>query len=501
MTKILPLVALVAVLACRAEFEPDIVGPGPGPGPGPTTPTIPFRIGSLQPDEGRAVAIGTFGDVLVASWFAGPTDFDPSSDVTARPSFGQQDLAVASYSLTAEFRWVYTFGGAAADIPVAITATGDGGAVVVGYSAGGGTCGGRTLVGFGGRDIIVLKLSSAGTCEWGHVIGSDQDDEANAVAIEAGGTVLIAGAFRGTVDFDPGAEARLLVSRGGSDAFLARFGADGAFLDVVQGGGLGEDAFTAVAPAQGGEITVAGSFTGVATFGSGLSPVILQAQSGTDGVLARYTALFGLRWADLFAATGDVRLAGVVNEPDGSIVLYGSFSGSLDADPGTGAVLLQSEGGNDLFIGRYDGGSGVWSSMARRIGGIGDLGATALVRSPSGNLTMAGWFQQSVDFDPGAGASVVTARGTAGAGDAFLMSLDPLGNFRWVTPIGAVVTGEEALTIAWGLAGTPNGAVWVTGRFAGRADFDPSSEAAELQSLGATDQFVSQYGAGGALVP
>jgi hypothetical protein len=501
MTKILPVLALLAVVACRAEFEPDIVGPGPGPGPQPTTPSIPFRVGSLQPDEGRAVAVGAFGDVLVASWFAGPTDFDPSPGVTSRPSFGQQDLAVASYTASGEFRWVYNHGGAGADIPVAMASTADGGAVVVGYSDGGGTCGGRTLVSFGGRDILVLKLSSAGTCEWGHLIGSDQEDEATAVTIEAGGTVLVTGVFRGTVDFDPGTGARLLVSRGGSDAFLARYGADGTFLDVVQGGGLGEDAFTAVATAQNGEITVAGTLTGVATFGAGLSPVILQAQSGTDGVLARYTPLLGLRWADLFAATGDVRLAAVANEPDGSIILYGSFAGSLDADPGTGAVLLQSEGGSDLFVGRYDGGSGVWSSMARRIGGPGDEGATALVRSPSGNLTMAGWFQQAVDFDPGAGASLVTARGTAGAGDAFVASLDPLGNFRWVTPIGAVVTGEEALTIAWGLAGTSNGTVWVTGRFTGRADFDPSTEATELQSLGGSDQFVSRYSAAGSLIP
>jgi len=501
MTKILPLLALVAVVACRAEFEPDLVGPGTGPGPQPTTPTIPFRIGSLQPDEGRAIAVGAFGDVLVTSWFAGATDFDPGSGITTRPSFGQQDLAVASYTSSAEFRWVYTFGGAGGDIPVAIAPTVDGGAVVVGYSSGGGTCGGRTLVGFGGRDILILKLSSAGACQWGHLIGSTQDDEASAVALEAGGTILVAGGFRGTVDFDPGPGARLLVSRGGSDAFLARYATDGTFLDVAQGGGLGEDVFTAVAPALNGEITVAGSFTGVATFGSGLSPVILQAQVGTDGVLARYTALLGLRWADPFAATGEVRLAAVANEPDGSIILYGSFSGSLDADPGSGGVLLQSEGANDLFVGRYDGSSGVWSSMARRIGGPGDEGATALVRSPNGDLTMAGWFQQTVDFDPSAGASLVTARGSVGAGDAFVVSLDPQGNFRWVTPIGAVVTGEEALAIAWGLAGTPNGTVWVTGRFTGRPDFDPSTAAAELQSLGGSDQFVSRYGAGGALAP
>lgn len=500
MTKILPVLALAALMACRAEFEPDL-GPGTGPGPTPTTPTIPFRIGSLQPDEGRAVAVSTVGDVLVASWFAGTTDFDPGNGITARPTFGQQDLAVASYSGSAELRWVTTFGGAGGDIPVAMAPTLDGGAVVVGYSDGGGTCGARTLVSFGARDILVLKLTSAGTCAWGHLIGGTLDDEATAVAIEADGSVLVAGAFRGTVDFDPGAGARLLVSRGGSDAFIARYATDGTFLDVAQGGGLGEDAFTAVAPATGGEITVAGTFTGTATFGSGLAPVILQAQSGTDGVLARYTGLFGLRWADLFAGTGDVRPSAVANEPDGSILLAGSFAGALDADPGPGGVILQSDGGTDLFVGRYDGSSGVWSGMARRIGGTGDESLTGLVRDPSGNVTFSGSFQQTVDFDPGAGATLVTARGTVGAGDAFLASLDPTGQFRWVTPIGAVVTGEEARAIAWGLARAPSGNLWVTGRFTGRADFDPGVNATELQSLGGSDQFVSRYSAVGSLVP
>ncbi|HRP08319.1 MAG TPA: hypothetical protein PLL69_07515 [Gemmatimonadales bacterium] len=36
-------------------------------------------------------------------------------------------------------------------------------------------------------------------------------------------------------------------------------------------------------------------------------------------------------------------------------------------------------------------------------------------------------------------------------------------------------------------------ALWTTGRFFGRADFDPSSEAVELNSLGGSDLFVAPY--------
>lgn len=496
------MLALLALAACRADFVPDPIGPvTPPPAPTPTV-AVPFRLGSTQPDEARAITVGTNGDLLVASWFVGSVDFDPGSAATIRTGLGLQDLAVASYSTTGALQWLFSYGGVGADIPFAVAATSDGGVVVTGHSTGGGTCGGRTLVGLGGRDILVLKLSSTGNCEWAHLIGSSADDEGRAVAVESGGTVLVVGLFRGTVDFDPGMDARLVPSRGGSDAFLLRLGADGSFLDVVQGGGVGDDLFTAVTVASDGEIAVGGSFTGEASYGSTLAPVVLRAEGPSAGVLARLSTLLGLRWAAPLTGTGDVLIAGLSEDIDGSVLVAGSFTGTLDADPGTGALLLQAEGGTDVFLARFLASSGAFANMARRVGGSGSDVATAITRSADGTIHLAGWFQSTVDFDPGAGATLVTARGTGGAGDAFLLALTSLGSFQWVTPIGAVVTGDDALAIPWGLARIEGGGLWAVGRFSGRADFDPGTEAVELQSVGATDQFVSQYDAAtGALLP
>ncbi|MDX2208480.1 MAG: hypothetical protein SFU57_12640 [Gemmatimonadales bacterium] len=502
MPKYLVPLALLALAACRADFEPDLVGPvTPPPAPAPAV-AVPFRLGSTQPDEARAIAVGSGGDLLVASWFVASVDFDPGPAATIRTGLGLQDLAVASYSTAGALRWLFTYGGSGADIPFAIAATADGGVVVTGHSTGGGTCAGRTLVGLGGRDILVMKISNAGTCEWAHLIGSSGDDEGRAVAVETGGTVLVAGLFNGTVDFDPGTEARLVPSRGGNDAFLLRLGSDGSFLNVIQGGGLGEDAFTAVSVANSGDISVGGTFTGEASYGSPLAPVILQTQGMSAGVLARLTPLLGLRWAAPLTGTGEVLVAGLSEDVDGTVLVTGSFTGTIDADPGTGALLLQAEGGTDLFVARYEGNAGGFANMARRVGGPGSDVATAITRSADGTIHLAGWFQSTVDFDPGAGASLVTARGTGGAGDAFLLALTSLGSFQWVTPIGAFVTGDDALAIPWGVARVAGGGLWTVGRFSGRADFDPGTLAVELQSVGATDQFVSQYDpATGALLP
>ncbi|HRP09145.1 MAG TPA: hypothetical protein PLL69_11735, partial [Gemmatimonadales bacterium] len=249
----LRIVPVLLLVAC-GTFVPDPSGPG---GPPPSQPEwlVPFRLGSTGLEEGRAIAALTDA-VVVASWFSGTVDFDPGEATTARTSFGAQDLAVARYSTGGEFGWLFSFGGTGADVPSAIASTADGGVVVAGYSAGGGTCSGRTLQSLGGRDVLVLKLNADGLCEWAHLLGGSGDDEARAVAAAPDGSVAIVGSFSGTADFDPTGGAALLVSRGGADGFLARFTASGDFIDVAQAGGQQDDVLNAVSIAAGGDVTV-----------------------------------------------------------------------------------------------------------------------------------------------------------------------------------------------------------------------------------------------------
>ena len=491
----LPAACLAAGLAACGPFVENPAGPGtppPPPPPGGPTVAVPFKLGTTQPDEGRAVAYTGTGIVL-ASWFTGTVDFDPSTTAaTGKTSFGAQDIAVARYGLDGSFSWVFSIGGSGADVPNAMAATADGGVVVVGYGNGGGLCSGRVLTSAGGRDILLLRLGADGTCLWAQLLGGTGDDEARGVAVAPDGTIYVVGSFSGTADFNDSGSF-LLQSLGLTDGFLARFDADGTLLDAVRNGGTGDDRLNTVAFASTGELTVGGEFTGTASFGTVLAPVLLQSAGGLDGSLARYTPLLGLRWAIRLGGLLEDRVTALTHDFDGSVLAAGSFEGSADLDPGAGSAVLVSQGAADIFLARYDGQTGAWDGLARPFGGPRTESVNRIVRHISGRLLLTGLFQETADFDPGPGARLVPARGTGGAGDAFVLGITSAGDLSWVTPIGGVVGGAGNISIGYDLATDDAGRVWATGRFFGRADFDPGTEAVELVAASQSDIYLSRY--------
>jgi hypothetical protein len=479
------------LVAC-GPFDGDPTGPGNPPPGGGATVAVPFRVGSINPEESRGIAVTTNG-VVVASWFSGTLDFDPRSTSTGRTSLGAQDLAVAKYDFDGAFQWVYSLGGTGAEIPHAIAATPDGGTIVVGYGSGGGVCGGRVLSGPGGRDVLLVKLSAGGTCEWAHLIGGPEDDEARAVAVAPDGSVVVAGLFRGTADFNPGGGAALLVSRGSSDAFVARYTSGGTFAGMAQGGGPEDDLFSGVMVSPNGDVTVAGEIRGSTTFGSTLAPAVLVSVGGSDIAIARYTDLFGLLWAARAGGVAQDRASALAPDGNGDVMLTGTFEGTADLDPSAGSALVVSQGASDVFVARYSQGSGEWGGVALAFGGLGSEGVTAIRQHISGRILLTGWFQQTVDFDPGSGGRLAIAKGTGGAGDAFALALTSNADFAWLATAGGVVGGEGLISIGYGLSLDNQGTVWTTGRFYGRSDFDPAETATELTAIGESDTFVSRY--------
>ena len=482
---------LLVFEACRAPFEPEVVTPPPPP---PSGPLLPLRIGSTGPDFARAVATDAAGNGYVASYFANSVDFDPSGGTLVRTALGPYDIALAKYAADGTFRWVFTLGGVDADVPFDVKLAPDGGLYVTGYVTSGALCNGHLLPNAGGRDIMLLRVSAAGTCDWAIAVGGTGNDEGHDLTVDANGDVLVTGSFSGSVDFDPGAGATILISRGGTDGFVARYAADGSFRSVVQFGGVGDDAGNAIAMRSDGDVMVAGTFNGTATFGSTLAPELLVSAGGSDFFLARMAPTLGLEWAIRGGGTGNdaISTGDIITTATGVTYVAGTFSGTASVGPGAGGQLLVSHGDVDVFVANYDE-TGTWASFARTFGGIGSDAVTSFALDASGNLYLGGSFQGSVDFDPGAGVRVVNSLSSGGAADAYLLSLTPAGDLRWVNPIGAVIAGDANVALTSGISLASDGTVWAVGRFFGLADFDPGSASVQRQSLGDADQFIVRY--------
>ena len=126
-----------------------------------------------------------------------------------------------------------------------------------------------------------------------------------------------------------------------------------------------------------------------------------------------------------------------------------------------------------------------WSSAQATVsvfGGASSEYGYSIAVDSSGNVYTTGYFQGTVDFDPGTGTSNLTSAGSA---DVFVSKLDSSGNFVWAKRFGGVSNDY-----GYSIAVDSSGNVYTTGYFEGTADFDPGAGTSNLTPAGGADVFV-----------
>ncbi|HJP25320.1 MAG TPA: SBBP repeat-containing protein, partial [Acidimicrobiales bacterium] len=254
-------------------------------------------------------------------------------------------------------------------------------------------------------------------------------DEVYSVAVDSSGNVYTTGYFNGTVDFDPGPGTANLTAKNisHSDAFVSKLDSSGNYVWAKSFGGIGKDYGYSVAVDSSGNVYITGRFEG-----------------------------------------------------------HANENHIVDLDPGSGTTNVTHNGNGDVFVSKLDSsGDLVW---AKSFGGSGtDYGHSVAVDS-SGNVYTTGYFNDTVDFDPGAGTTNLTSNGSS---DVFVSKLDSSGNYVWAKNLGG--TG---LDYGYSVAVDSSGNVYTTGGFRGTVDFDPGSGTANLTAVG-TEAFVSKLDSSG----
>jgi len=113
---------------------------------------------------------------------------------------------------------------------------------------------------------------------------------------------------------------------------------------------------------------------------------------------------------------------------------------------------------------------------------------TGIVTDAEGNIYFVGKFYGKADFDPGQGTHYLQS---AGASDAFVCKLNPLGELVWVKQISGINYQE-----CNGISIDKNRNLYITGAMQGITRFSPSEL---IQPLGYQDAFVCKLNAAGEL--
>lgn len=426
------------------------------------------RFGDALDQQGSSIATDTMGNVLVAGFVGGSIDFgSPSGPL---PSAGGDDIFVAKLGPSGTPVWIRLFGNASDQQANGIATDAMGNVLVTGTVAGSVTIGPTLLTSAGSDDIFLAKLDPTGTPLWSKLIGDEKDQQGASVATDTAGNVLLTGWVDGTVDF--GGNVGTLTSAGLSDIFVAKFDPNGAALWAKRFGDASAQQGLSVATDTAGNVLITGWVRGSVDFGGGM---LTGAGDGAGIFVAKFNPNGAPLWSKVFGtgSTGNVGRA-IAADAAGNVFVTGWVIGSIDL--GTG--MLPSGGGFDVFVAKLGPNSGatVW---AKRFGGAADQAGQSIAIDPSSNIVVGGYFSGAVDF----GGNIGTLT-SAGHDDIFIAKLDPNGAAIWAKRFG-----DAADQSGLGIATDPLSNVLITGYMGGTVDFGIP---APLASMGGEDIFVAK---------
>lgn len=177
---------------------------------------------------------------------------------------------------------------------------------------------------------------------------------------------------------------------------------------------------------RSGNTYVAGYFSGTADFDPDAGEAIIVTKI-RQLFLARYDSSGKYMFARTIGGTEALSVIDIDIDRLNNVYMIGTFTGTVDLDPGPGTASFTSAGSTDVFIARYDS-TGNYIG-AKTLGSTGSDEANSIAIDGSGNMYICGFFQVTVDAGPGNPSTIV---------GAFIAKYDSSFHYILAIPAGSV---------------------------------------------------------------
>jgi hypothetical protein len=444
------------------------------------------QMGSSNDDIGLSITTDASGNVYTTGQFGQTVDFDPGPGTFNLSSSGAYDIFIQKLDINGDFIWAKNMGGTGTAFGKAIITDDNNNVYTTGqftntvdFDPGTGTF---DLTSAGNYDIFIQKLDANGNFLWAKSMGETSTDYGYSITTDANGNVYTTGGFNNTVDFDPGTGTANLISTGSYDIFIQKLDANGDFIWAQSMGGSVDDIGYSITSDDNGNIYTTGYFQGTVDFDPGTGIVNLTASEARDIFVQKLNTNGNLVWAKQMGGTSMDQANSIATDADGNVYITGTFRGDSDFDPGAGTANLISVGDEDIFVQKLDvNGNFLW---AKQMGGINSDQGQSITTDVYGNVYTTGNFDGTVDFDPGAGTSILTSAGDL---DFFIQKLNNNGDFIWAKNIGG--TGDDE---GYSITIDNNNDIYTTGTFKSTVDFDPGTGVTDLTAAANKDIFIQK---------
>jgi len=231
-----------------------------------------------------------------------------------------------------------------------------------------------------------------------------------------------------------------------------------------------------------GNVYSTGSFNGTIDADPGAAVYNLTSNGQDNIFISKINKYGSFVWAINLGGPGAVYGSAITLDANGNILLAGSFSQTVDFDPGVGIQnLTAGTFALNAFILKLDStGNYLWAkAFVNTPTSI--TGASGSIRSihidSDQNILTTGSFNGTVDFDPSATENTLTTNPYLQR-SIFISKLDSAGNYIWAKQFGIndLNTGTSITT-------DNSGNILACGNFSSQVDFDPGINVFNLNTF------------------
>jgi len=259
--------------------------------------------------------------------------------LTASIGAGGNDIVLFKLSPAGSVIWQRTLGGAGSDTAYSVALDSSGAVYVAGST---------DSQGAGLSELLLAKYSNSGVLQWQRSLGGAGNEFGAAIAISSGDAIYVAGTT------NPGV--------GSGDMLLARYSTSGTIQWQVRLGGASSEAGNGVTVDSSGNVYICG-FSGSTGSGS------------LDAIIAKYNSAGALQWQRSLSAAGTDIANGVVADSFGGVCVVGNTDS-------------QGAGANDLLISKYNSSGAL--QWQRSLGGAGNEYGFRITTDSAGDFYVAG---------------------------------------------------------------------------------------------------------------
>ena len=382
------------------------------------------RIGGNNDDKVSGLFVDENDYIYICGTFRDTIDFDSSGIAAPLISAGSIDAFIAKFNPNGDLIWVKAISGPDLQF-ISMTRSDDNFIYTSGIFSG--------LTDFdpstadfnlngGLQAMYFAKYSTDGDFMWAKKVGLSSSISPTKPILTGDTLITMTGWFTGTVDFDPNTGTVAATAPSGNlDVFVAKYDSSGNFISLFSFGGNQSEFGNSLIYDEQGNWYLTGGFNGTCNFNPLGSSVSIVSQGQNDIFFAKYNPLNQLLFVKVTGGTSNDYGKTILMDAQKNIWQTGSFSSTIDFDPGSGVSNLISVDGYDgIFIRKLDTlGNHIWS---KRIDGFGLNVSHELAIKDSNEFYLAADFSHITDVDPSENVQEIS---TLNGNDTYILKLNP----------------------------------------------------------------------------